>query len=203
MRALDLNLRHSSPIACCDARSQPLSDSPSAPPIVCLFTPRHYASLSLLRKGGIALTIRAGPEQICLTVSSSGQVGAQILDDGGNLKAFSRMDGASMPTIEIAQKKAYTALFSELCPKGIDVFFDNTGGTVLNEVLARINVRARIALCGVDIEIQPHRPGPGELLQPDGKAWAHGRLHGTSIIPSGSPKPLKPWAAGTEKASSC
>src|ERR1700751_5050489 len=34
-----------------------------------------------------------------------------ILDDGGNLKAFSRMDGASMPTIEIAQKKAYTSLF--------------------------------------------------------------------------------------------
>src|SRR5882757_6013186 len=34
-----------------------------------------------------------------------------ILDDGGNLKAFNRMDGASIPTIEIAQKKAYTALF--------------------------------------------------------------------------------------------
>src|SRR5882757_7206086 len=34
-----------------------------------------------------------------------------ILDDGGNLKAFSRMDGASIPTIEIAQNKAYTALF--------------------------------------------------------------------------------------------
>ena len=34
-----------------------------------------------------------------------------ILDDGGNLKAFSRMDGASIPTIQIAQNKAYTALF--------------------------------------------------------------------------------------------
>ena len=34
-----------------------------------------------------------------------------ILDDGGNLKAFGRMDGASIPTIEIAQRKAYTALF--------------------------------------------------------------------------------------------
>src|ERR1700726_1905558 len=34
-----------------------------------------------------------------------------ILDDGGNLKAFSRMGGASIPTIEIAQNKAYTALF--------------------------------------------------------------------------------------------
>ena len=33
-----------------------------------------------------------------------------ILDDGGNLKAFSRMDGAPVPTIEMAQNKAYTAL---------------------------------------------------------------------------------------------
>jgi len=34
-----------------------------------------------------------------------------ILDDGGNLKAFSRMDGAPIISIEIAQNKAYTALF--------------------------------------------------------------------------------------------
>jgi uncharacterized protein GlcG (DUF336 family) len=33
-----------------------------------------------------------------------------ILDEGGNLKAFSRMDGAPIPTIEITQNKAYTAL---------------------------------------------------------------------------------------------
>ncbi len=37
---------------------------------------------------------------------------------------------------------------SALCPNGIDVFFDNVGGTVLNEVLARINLKARIVLCG-------------------------------------------------------
>ena len=34
-----------------------------------------------------------------------------ILDDGGNLKAFGRMDGAPIPTIEMALNKAYTALF--------------------------------------------------------------------------------------------
>ena len=34
-----------------------------------------------------------------------------ILDDGGNLKAFSRMDEAPILCIEIAQNKAYTALF--------------------------------------------------------------------------------------------
>jgi uncharacterized protein GlcG (DUF336 family) len=33
-----------------------------------------------------------------------------ILDDGGNLKAFSRIDGTPIPTIEMAQNKAYTAL---------------------------------------------------------------------------------------------
>ena len=33
-----------------------------------------------------------------------------ILDDGGNLKAFGRMDGAPILAIGIAQNKAYTAL---------------------------------------------------------------------------------------------
>lgn len=37
---------------------------------------------------------------------------------------------------------------SELCPKGIDVYFDNVGGEILDEVLARISLRARIVLCG-------------------------------------------------------
>src|SRR4029077_1260659 len=34
-----------------------------------------------------------------------------VLDDGGNLKAFARMDGAPILSIEISQHKAYTALF--------------------------------------------------------------------------------------------
>src|SRR5690348_5596042 len=34
-----------------------------------------------------------------------------ILDDGGNLKAFGRMDGAPILSIQMAQNKAYTALF--------------------------------------------------------------------------------------------
>ena len=34
-----------------------------------------------------------------------------ILDDGGNLRAFTRMDGAPILSIEMSQNKAYTALF--------------------------------------------------------------------------------------------
>jgi hypothetical protein len=37
---------------------------------------------------------------------------------------------------------------TETCPKGIDVFFDNVGGTILNEALARISLRGRVVLCG-------------------------------------------------------
>jgi NADPH-dependent curcumin reductase CurA len=36
----------------------------------------------------------------------------------------------------------------ETCPGGIDVFFDNVGGEILDVVLARIRDNARIVLCG-------------------------------------------------------
>ena len=53
------------------------------------------------------------------------------------------------------------ARLSELCPNGIDVFFDNVGGAVLNEVLARINLKARIVLCGSISKSDTSEPQPG------------------------------------------
>lgn len=37
---------------------------------------------------------------------------------------------------------------AELCPDGIDIFFDNVGGEILDAALAHIAQRARIVLCG-------------------------------------------------------
>jgi NADPH-dependent curcumin reductase CurA len=37
---------------------------------------------------------------------------------------------------------------SKHCPKGIDVYFDNVGGEILDMCLARIARRARIIICG-------------------------------------------------------
>jgi uncharacterized protein GlcG (DUF336 family) len=65
-----------------------------------------------------------------------------ILDDGGNLKAFSRMDGAPIPTIEIAQNKAYTALFGVSSQD----FFNFIQGDP--SLLAGIPTLARIAAWG-------------------------------------------------------
>jgi uncharacterized protein GlcG (DUF336 family) len=65
-----------------------------------------------------------------------------ILDDGGNLKAFSRMDGAPLPSIEMAQNKAYTALF------GVSTqdFFNFIQGDP--SLLAGVPTLARIAAWG-------------------------------------------------------
>lgn len=41
-----------------------------------------------------------------------------------------------------------SARLRELCPKGVDVFFDNVGGEQLDAALARLAFHARVVLCG-------------------------------------------------------
>lgn len=38
---------------------------------------------------------------------------------------------------------------AQACPDGIDVYFDNVGGAILDAVLTQINLHARIPLCGL------------------------------------------------------
>ena len=49
----------------------------------------------------------------------------------------------------------------ELCPKRVDVFFDNTGGPILDAVLGRIADRARVVLCGAISSYNDHHKPPG------------------------------------------
>ena len=55
------------------------------------------------------------------------------------------------------------AALKESCPNGIDVYFDNVGGAVLDAVLRRINLHARIPLVGL-ISQYNAKPGPGPNL---------------------------------------
>ncbi|HEV7667060.1 MAG TPA: NADP-dependent oxidoreductase [Thermoanaerobaculia bacterium] len=55
----------------------------------------------------------------------------------------------------------------DLCPDGIDVYFDNVGGTITDAVVRRINPKARIAICGQISQYNLEQPenGPRWLCQ--------------------------------------
>ncbi len=40
------------------------------------------------------------------------------------------------------------AELKKTCPNGVDVYFDNVGGDILDAVLTKINMKARIVICG-------------------------------------------------------
>ena len=52
------------------------------------------------------------------------------------------------------------------CPDGIDVYFDNTAGAILEAVLQQINLGARIPLVGLISQYNAENPPPGPNLMP-------------------------------------
>jgi NADPH-dependent curcumin reductase len=47
------------------------------------------------------------------------------------------------------------------CPDGVDVYFENVGGKILDAVLSMINIKARIVLCGLISQYNATEPQPG------------------------------------------
>ncbi|WP_445747403.1 NADP-dependent oxidoreductase [Polaribacter sp.] len=50
-------------------------------------------------------------------------------------------------TIDYKTENIYTAL-KQKCPKGIDVYFDNVGGDILDAALSKLRMHARVVICG-------------------------------------------------------
>jgi NADPH-dependent curcumin reductase CurA len=49
--------------------------------------------------------------------------------------------------IDYKSDNIYTAL-KKKCPKGIDVYFDNVGGIILDAALSKLRMHARVVICG-------------------------------------------------------
>jgi NADPH-dependent curcumin reductase CurA len=85
---------------------------------------------------------------------------------GGEEKCYSLInelgfDGA----IDYKSEDLHAALKRE-CPNGVDVFFDNVGGDILDAVLSRLAPKARVVICGAISQYNNTSPvkGPANYL---------------------------------------
>ena len=119
---------------------------------------------------------RPRPDETVLVSAASGAV-------GGVVGQIARLKGCrAIGIVGSAAKREYAlselgyeavidrtiddvgAELSATCPDGVDVYFDNVGGHILDVVLEHINLHARIAICGMISEY--NLPTPELAVRP-------------------------------------
>lgn len=85
---------------------------------------------------------------------------------GGPEKCQWLLDRAKLDGAIDYKSEDVSARLRELCPDGVDVYFDNVGGDILDAVLAQLAPKARVVLCGgisAYNEVEPP-PGPRNVM---------------------------------------
>jgi NADPH-dependent curcumin reductase CurA len=121
---------------------------------------------------------RVKPGETVVVSAASGAVGGVVvqlakLRDCRVIGVAGRADKCDYVTKELGADACIdyhasdvAAELRRLCPKGIDVYFDNVGGAVLDAVLKNLRDHARIALCGMISEYNAETSPPGPNLRP-------------------------------------
>jgi len=110
--------------------------------------------------------------------------------------------------------KTMSAALKEACPNGIDGYFENVGGYILDAVLLRTNAFARIALCGM-IAGYDGQPLPltnpalllvnrikleGFIVSEHMEVWPEALTELGTLVATGKLKPRESVAQGIESA---
>jgi NADPH-dependent curcumin reductase CurA len=72
------------------------------------------------------------------------------------------------------------AALKEACPNGVDVYFDNVGGEISAAVHARLNIGARIPICGQVSQYNLERPEP--TFHPGSLIVSRARMEGFLVF---------------------
>ena len=103
------------------------------------------------QKGETVVVSAAAGAVGCIAAQMAKLCGARVIGIAGGEKKRKflveelKLDGG----IDYKSKeKTLEEQLDELCPNGIDFYFDNVGGSTLDCVLQRINLHARISICG-------------------------------------------------------
>ena len=104
------------------------------------------------------------------TGSIAGQIakiaGARVVGiAGGSQKCRVVMDDFGFDACIDYKSDDLPAALKQHCPKGVNVYFDNVGGPILNAVLGRLAPNARVVLCGViSSYLTGEHPGPANYV---------------------------------------
>ena len=104
------------------------------------------------------------------TGSVAGQIakiaGARVVGiAGGSVKCRAVVEDFGFDACIDYRAGNLAAALKEHCPRGVDVYFDNVGGDVLNAVLGRLAHKARVVLCGViSSYLTGEHPGPSNYV---------------------------------------
>jgi NADPH-dependent curcumin reductase CurA len=121
---------------------------------------------------------RPKPGETVVVSAASGAVGAVVGQiaklqgcravgiAGGQAKCRYVVDELGLDAGVDYRASDFPAALAAACPRGIDVYFENVGGAVLEAVLPLINRGARIPLCGLIAEYNATTPPPGPNLRP-------------------------------------
>jgi NADPH-dependent curcumin reductase CurA len=100
------------------------------------------------------------------TGSVAGQIakirGCRVIGIAGGAKKCEWLTGELGFDAAIDYKaEKVSARLRELCPDGLDVFWDNVGGEILEAALSNLAIGARIVICGAISAYNATEPQPG------------------------------------------
>jgi NADPH-dependent curcumin reductase len=101
------------------------------------------------------------------TGSSAGQIakikgaGKVVGIAGGREKCAHVVDDLGFDAAIDYKNENVAARLRDECPDGIDVYFDNVGGSILNDCLGQIAMKGRVVLCGAISTYNTEGPPPG------------------------------------------
>jgi NADPH-dependent curcumin reductase CurA len=112
-----------------------------------------YAGLTEIGqpKSGETIVVAAATGPVGSTVGQIGKIlGCHVVGIvGGPDKCAYAVKTLGFDACVDHKRDDLAALLAKACPKGIDVYFENVGGKVLDAVLPLLNSAARVPLCGL------------------------------------------------------
>ena len=122
---------------------------------------------------GVERLLQPGRDEVLVVSAAAGPVGATVGQlarsrgsravgiAGSEAKCAWLLKQAGFDTAINYKTTPLRDALDTACPEGIDLYFDNVGGDVLQAVMERLAVNARVALCGLMNQYNSDQPPPG------------------------------------------